>query len=403
MRPWQSAPYRWLWASQTLSYFGDHLYNFCVLWWVLVTTGSAIAMSGAMLVMTLPNLLLAPVAGVLIDRADRRSLMLTTSLGYVAVSGAVGVAMLAGRMSLPVLYLATFLATSLDTLFRPAFDALLPGIVARESLVAANGAIEVSRAMTGVLAPALGGLLVASAPIGLLPLLNAASFLGFIVALPRIRVQVAPPDPGRRRRSTRHDLQEAWQFLRDRQDILALIALLALANLGMAPMGVLVPAMIRKEFGLGAAAVGMTSSAFAVGVFLVSQGLVWYRPRWQLARVLTGGIIALGLADLLISLTRRLPVALAGSLLAGAATSLVLIIGQAIFQGTVPDALRGRVFSLRRAIGTALRPVSLVGGGAVADLASPHLAVAVAAGTLIITGCAGFVALPARCAGCRRI
>lgn len=306
-----------------------------------------------------------------------------------------GGAMLAGRMSLLVLYLATFLATSLDTLFRPAFDALLPGIVAREALVAANGAIETSRAVAGVLAPALGGLLVARAPIGVLPLLDAATFLGFFVALPRLGAGGAPPVRSGRRPSPGHDLREAWQFLRDRRGILVLIVLLALVNLGMAPMGVLVPAMVRKEYGLGAAAVGMASSAFAAGVFLVSQVLVWYRRRDRLTTELLGGIVALGLADLLMSLTRRFPVALVGSLLAGGATSLVLIMGQALFQGAVPDALRGRVFSLRRAIGTALRPVSLVGGGVLADLASPHLAVA-AAGTLILTGCAGFLALPAQ-------
>lgn len=296
--------------------------------------------------------------------------------------------MVTGHMTLAVLYLFTFLMATLEQFSMPIVSAAIPNLVRRESLVAANGLLETGKAVGGIAAPALGGMLLIWLPIGALLIVNASTFAVNAALLAGVS-QSLKSSRGPKAGSIREDFAAGVAFLRRRRDLVLLIVILSLANMAVAPVGVLVPAAVKKDFGLGASQVGIAMSVFALGVLFSSQLLAWIRRVGSEALVLLVGLLALGAGQLLFGLTSRFALALGGSFIAGAAIIVVTVMGQTLFQRIVPDEVLGRVLSIRRALMTVLRPIGLLGGAAIADGSRPQIAIVAASSVIVAVALAG--------------
>lgn len=369
------APFRVFLAGQTASYFGDHLYLFGVVWWALLATGRVSAATTVVLVAALAAAVAAPVAGRLIDRGDKLRLLVWVNAAYAVVTAVSGVLMVTGHLSWWLLLVFAFAVAAADQISVPAAAALLPGLVGKDELRPANSAVETWRAVTGIAAPVVAGLVAHRAPqVGWLLIADAATFVvnGACLAGVRRIVAASPaaaagPTLVSAARGLRGQFGAVWSVLRRDRALLDILLVTTAVNLLIAPAGVLVPATLQHA---GSAAAGLAMSAFAAGVLLAARVV----PRLGAlpdGTLLVGGLGVLAVGDLVFGLVPVLGVAYLGSLLCGAGTVSVVIASRTWFQRNTPPDLHGRLFSLRFALGTLVRPIGLAAGGAVAAAWGP--------------------------------
>ena len=210
-----NGPFSALWVGQLVSLFGDRVHQVALAFLVLQTTGSAVAVSLVFAAATLPNLVLGPIAGTLVDRWDQKQVMVVSDLLRAAV---VLVIPAAAVTNVWLVYPLVFVLTSISIFFRPARTAVLPRIVRDDELVTANSATWVAETLADVIGYPLAGLFVAflGAALPLAFWLDAASY---VVSAGLIMAVVIPPVArsaavAAGAAGVLTDLRAGWRFLR---------------------------------------------------------------------------------------------------------------------------------------------------------------------------------------------
>ena len=147
-----------LWTGQLVSLIGDRVHQVALATLVLVATNSPLAVGAVFLISTLPNLLFGPIAGTLVDRWDRREVMVVSDL---LRAGLVLLIPIAAVTDLVLVYPLVFLVTTISIFFRPAKAAIVPRLVGGADLVAANSALSIAETFADIGGFALAGLFVA--------------------------------------------------------------------------------------------------------------------------------------------------------------------------------------------------------------------------------------------------
>ncbi len=152
-----------VWAGQPVSTLGSGLTSFAVGVWVYQQTGSATLFAINMLVWVLPNIAMAPLAGVLADRWDRRLVMVLSDTGAGLSSLFIALMLLIGRLEVSHVYLATFFNSAFSAFQWPAYSAATSLLVPRQQLGRASGMTQTGEAISTLITPALAGALYVSA------------------------------------------------------------------------------------------------------------------------------------------------------------------------------------------------------------------------------------------------
>lgn len=319
------------------------------------TRAAAFAVSGVMAARVVPSLLLAPIAGVFVDRWDRKRVLVVTHLARAAV-----MALIPFTDEILTLLLATLVLEVMAALFAPAKDAIFPTLVRRDQLVHANqvnlivtyGTLPVAGVLfatliglAGALAPA--GSFVAGRPVALAIWFNAVAFLlsAPLLALLPLTAQVRSPQridpveiPG-----AWAQLKEGLAFVSTHPVIRALIVGVMVAS---AAAGVVITAgeFFARLLNAGPSGYGILVAAVGAGMVL---GLVLSGPltsRIQPERLFAPAIGSAGLALAATALMPSLLLASGPALLMGAGAGVVFIVGYTVLQQRADDAIRGRTF-----------------------------------------------------------
>ncbi len=334
---------------------------------VLLLGAGAGATGALQTALTLPFVLFALPAGLLVDRLSRRWLMAgAEALRALALLGIL-LAIAAGFLSLPILALLGFAAVCGTVVYSVAAPALVPSLVSPEALPAANARIELARTVAFASGPALGGLLVGW--IGAAPAFGVAAALSAIAAVLLAGLfEPARPAVARRRHPWR-DVKEGAAFVFRHPLLRPVFTTQFIFNVAsFLTFAVFVPYAVRR-LGLSAAGVGLVLAMYGVG--MVSGALLATRVmRW----LPFGSVIGLGpvaglIAAAIMALTTVLPMpALAGLsfFLLGAGPILWVISTTTLRQSVTPPSLLGRVSAINimaygaRPLGAGLG--ALVGG-----------------------------------------
>lgn len=201
--------YALLWFGGLISMLGDFVLFVGLPYEIYRLTGSTLATAGMLLAFLIPNILLGSVAGVYVDRWDRRRLMIVVNL-LQALS--LLPLLLVGQLGLWVIYAVLVVESSISQLFNPAQVALMPSLLAggEEELLTANALSGVGRHLARLIGPAIGGLVVAAGGLGAVAVVDSASFVGSAAMLTLIRARPAPPHPTD---SLEHAAISAWRRL----------------------------------------------------------------------------------------------------------------------------------------------------------------------------------------------
>ena len=201
--------YGLLWFGGFISMLGDFVLFVAVPYEIYRRTGSTVAMAGMSLAFLLPNILLGSVAGVYVDRWDRRRLMIVVNL-LQALS--LLPLLFVNDLGLWVIYAVLLAESCISQLFGPARVALMPSLLSggKEELLTANATLGVSHHLARLIGPAVGGVIVATGGLGAVAIIDSASFVVSAGMLTLIRARPRVPHP---RDSLEHAAASAWRRL----------------------------------------------------------------------------------------------------------------------------------------------------------------------------------------------
>lgn len=356
-----------IWSGQVVSALGSNLTGFAVGVWVYQQTGSATKYALIALVTTLPGMLLAPLAGALVDRWDRRWIMILSDLGAGCMTLILAALIWLGRLELWHIYLLLSLSSVFATLQWPAFTAATTLLVPREHLGRASGLTQTGNGIAEILAPALAGALVVTIGLDGVVLIDVVTFLVAVSTLLVVRVP-RPPVSAEGSAARGHLLREAaagWTYIRLRTGLLTLLVLLAATNFSMGVMQVLVTPMVLAFS--SAAVLGRVLSIAGLGMLAGSVLMsIWGGPRRRVAGILMLLLIQ-GLSLVVGGLRPSAVLIAAAGFVFLFAMPLLLGTSQALWQSKVPPDLQGRVFAMRRMVAWSTLPLAYLVAGPLAD------------------------------------
>jgi DHA3 family macrolide efflux protein-like MFS transporter len=370
--PWKTRFFT-IWGGQALSIIGTQLVQFALIWYLTVQTGSATVLATASLVGLLPNVILGPFIGTLVDRWDRRRIMLVSDTVFALVT--IGLAVLFALDAVEVwhIYVVLFIRALFESFHSNAMTASTSLMVPVEHLTRIQGINQMLNGGLNVISAPLGALLLGILPMQAILAIDVISALFAIVPLLFTRI----PQPERRTGITADGRQETiWQGAKSGLRYvlswpgLLIVSLMTIGiNFTIIPAFSLLPLLVKETFGGSAIHLGWVESAMGIGMFVGGALLgAWGGFKRNIVTSMLG-LMGLGLGTLVFAVTpaTALWLAVIGSLLVGIMTPLTIGPFYAMIQTIVEPDMQARIFSLLNSVGAAIVPIGLLVAGPVAD------------------------------------
>lgn len=364
--------YRLFFTGQLISVAGTWMQNIALAWLVIQLSSSPLAVGALAFCRFLPFLLLGLVAGVVVDRFDTRRLLIATQATAMLVSIVLAVVTLSGIESLPLVYALAALGGLILVFDSPGRQTLTFQMVGPRELpnaVALNsGLFNASR----VVGPALAGLTIAVAGVGLCFVVNAVSFLAVLVALKEMREEELTPVTKSRETRMVAGIREglAWSA-RSPLALTVLVVVTVVSTVGF-NFNVLVPLLASQTLDVGAGMFGVLSASFGLGALVGALATATLRSASP--RTFVAGAIGFSLAMLALAPVHTTGLALALLFALGLSFSLFTASANALVQLASPDHLRGRVVSLYLFAFAGLAPIGGLVAGWLAEVGGTKLA-----------------------------
>lgn len=356
-----------LWTGGLISGLGDWFLFIALPFYIYDLTGSALATGGMFITETLPSILFGSLAGVFVDRWDRRWTMVAADLSRALLL----LLLLTARSpdTVWIIFVVTFAQSTIGQFFGPARGALIPRLVADGELVTANALTSTTSELNRLIGPALGGALMGALGFGTVVLLDAASFLFsalmiLAITAPRLcRSSPATTESGSWRKVW-SEFATGLQLIRASPTLRPLLVVLATFMVGQGIINVLLIPFVKDVLHGDALVLGWIASAQGVGGLIGGLAISHLGRPVPPARLIAIGFIATGLLLIaVVHVTGLLPV-LALIAVIGLAVVGVNVGVQTLLQQTVADEYRGRVFGTVQTIQSSLLLVGMALAGA---------------------------------------
>ncbi|HXV92862.1 MAG TPA: MFS transporter [Pseudonocardia sp.] len=367
------AKFAGVWVASLLSSVGSALSGFVLGVWMLQTTGSVTAFALVMLTGMLPPVLLGPVAGVIVDRFDRRVVLIAADAPSALVTGVMALLASGGQLATWHVYVATAVTSACGVFHFTAYQAITPLLIPQRHLGRANGLMQLGMAVQ-IAAPAMAGALLPVLGLAGVLLIDVVTFAVAITVLLAVRLprSLLRPERTAEPLAWRADLGHGWRYLRARPALLALAFVFTGYNFVYGLAGVLVQPLILSF--ASPTTLGLLMLAGGSGLFVGSLVMgAWGGP----ARKMTGISLFMAIGAVALVLHALRPSVLLIALVAPLflfTLPVVQACGRTIFQNKVEDASLGRVLGTGNALGQAAQPLAyLMAGPLVERLAEPML------------------------------
>ncbi|NWG35696.1 MAG: MFS transporter [Chloroflexi bacterium] len=361
-----------IWTGQAFSLFGSALVQFALVWWLAQESGSATVLTLAMLAGLLPQILLGPFAGALVDRGNRRLIMIAAD-AMIALATLV-LLYLFITDQVQVWHVYTIMAIrSLGGAFHfPAMSASTPLMVPKEQLTRINGLNQTLQGLNTIFAPPVGALLISAFSTESVLMIDIAT--AALAILPLLFIPIPQPvrkaeQAGTEKKSLLQDVREALAYIRAWPGLMAILGMALIINGLLNPASALMPLLVTKYFGKGVLELGFIDTAFGVG--MIAGGVIlsaWGGFKRKVATAMLG-ITGIGVGILLVAVAppQLFLLALTGMAIAGIANPIANGSLFAIVQTVITPEMQGRVMSLIMTFATAITPLSLLMAGPISD------------------------------------
>ncbi len=364
-----------IWTGQAVSLLGSSLVQFALVWYLTKETGSATVLATATLAALLPQIVLGPFIGALVDRWSRRIIMIVADSSIaVATLGLVWL-FASGRIEVWHIYVIMAIRSMGGAFHSPAMTASTSLMVPEKHLARVAGANQTLQGIITIAAPPLGALLIETISTQNVLLIDVFTALVavlplFFISIPQPQNQVEQANGSREKTSYWQDLRAGFRYVRQWKGLFWLILLAMMLNFLLGPTSALLPLVITKIFGGGALELGWVESTFGVGIIIAGILLsIWGGFK---RRIITSflGIVGIGISVTAVGLVpaNMFYLLLVANFFVGFAQVFANGPLNAIFQASVAPEMQGRVFSLLGAGATAMMPIGLMIAGPLSDL-----------------------------------
>ena len=389
-------PFLILWSGQALSLVGSAVVQFALVWWLTQETGSATILATASLVGFLPQVLLGPFAGVLVDRWSRRWTMFLADTSIALATLILAYLFWTEAIQIWHVFALMFVRALGGAFHFPAMQASTSLMVPHKHLTRIQGFNQMLEGGLGIIAAPLGALLLAFLPMQGILAVDVATALFAIV--PLLFIAVPQPEQSAEERATgkktpywtqmRQGLSYVWGWT----GIMLLMLLAMLVNIVLTPVIALLPLLVSDYFGGGAWEFGAIQSTFGVGIIV--GGVILGAWGGFERRIYTSllGLVGLGVGIALIGVApaNLFWLAVVGSFFAGSMIAMTNGPVRAIMLAAIAPEMQGRVMSLIGSLATAMTPLGLMLAGPLADQFGVRPWFIVAGAVTIVVGLSGF-------------
>jgi MFS family permease len=356
-----------VWIGQLVSVTGSTLTGFGLSIWVYLETDSVTLLGLLTVMATVPGMLITPVSGPLVDRMDRRTVMLAADASAGVATFAAVALYFTGNLDVWHVYPIVAIGSMANAFQEPAYLASVPLMVPKEHIGRANGMIQLGPALGTITAPALAGVLVLTAGIGAVLLIDMISFLVAVATLSFVRIPrpVQTIEDGTDAEPLLRGFARAWTYLRQRPGLFDFLVMAALLNfiLGFTNVWYL-PLLLSFS---NEAVAGTILSVAGVGMLVGSVVMsAWGGPK----RRVPGMLLFMAIGGVAVGVTgvkESVPLIAASAFLLMAAVAIVNGTSQSLWQVKVAPEMQGRVFSVRRLMAQFAAPLSYLLAGPLAD------------------------------------
>ena len=367
----QMGPFMVIFAGQAFSLFGSRLVQFALVWWITETTGLASTLAFASIVAMLPQVLLGPFAGALVDRWNRKTVMMVADSFIALVVVVLAFLYGTGAVRLWHIFLAMF-TRSLGGAFQwPAMQATTTMMVDRESLSRVAGMNQSLMGLVAIVAPPLGAFLMQVIPIQTILLIDVATAVLAVGSLFFIKVPQPSREPAEELglKTVFSDMREGAVLVWRWEGLRIIMGMSMVINFLMNPAFSLLPLVVTNHFGGGAVELGWLQSANGVG--MIAGGLLLGAWGGFKKRVVTA-MTSLVISGVFIVVFSFMPPEL---FLLAVGCVFVFAVFNAMANGTffsslqavIPPEMQGRVFTILMSLSGGMTPVGLAFAGPVSD------------------------------------
>jgi DHA3 family macrolide efflux protein-like MFS transporter len=359
-----------VWIGQFVSLMGTAMTQFGLTIWAYQMTGEATALALVGFFNFAPTVILSPIAGALVDRWNRKLVMMLSDLGAGVATIFIFFMYATGNLQMWHLYLAGFFTGAFQAFQFPAYSASISLMLKKEDYARASGMMMLAESAPQIVAPVLAGFLLVAIGLSGIMLIDIITFvfaLGmlFIVFIPQ------PPVTEEGRKGQGSLLKESvfgFQYIFARPSLLGLQLVFFSINFIASVSGALFAPMILARSGGDEVIFGFTQSAFGIGGVVGAIALsVWGGPKRRVHGVLLGMTASSILGQMLMGFGSSLVFWIPAAFFTMFFIPVINGSNQAIWQAKVAPDVQGRVFAARRLIAQITAPAAMLIAGPLAD------------------------------------
>ena len=366
-------PFLTLWVGQVFSLLGSQLVQFALIWWLTQQTGSATVLAMASIVGLVPQVVLGPFVGPLVDRWNRKRTMILADAAVALATLGLALLFWSGQAELWHVYAILFIRALGGTFHGPAISASTSLMVPPEHLTRVQGLNQMLNGGLNIISAPLGALLLQLLPLQGVLMIDLVTAAIAITTVLLVRV----PQPEHAEAATGSAVGQYWQDLRaglryvlNWRGLLILMGMATLINLVLSPSMSFIPLLVTEHFEGTAWHLSAMEAALGIGV-LVGGVLLGAWGGFK-SRVYTSllGLVGMGLSVLLAGVVPAslFPLAVLAMGLMGLMSSLTNGPIMAVLQAAVAPSMQGRVFTLLSSAAMAMMPLGLAVAGPLADV-----------------------------------
>ena len=359
-----------LWIGQMISFIGDYFVYLAIPIVVNRLTGSAMMVGLSLISSAIPALLLGPIAGVFVDRWDRRKTMIASDIIRAVL--VLFCLLVHTRQQVWIFYLVAFLMSCTSQFFFPSRGALLPLIVTESAdWLAANGMMQIIQTVGMIAGPSLAGFAIGLYGERVAFMVNSCGFIVSALAVLTIRSHKPTNQedhPPASIGNVWRDLREGMLYLFGSRTLVGIMVCMCVIMLGIGAITVVWVPYLQRTFGVGATGLGIVDSAQGVGMVIGGVLLGFIASKVSQKTMVAVGTIVIGIAMASMGLAPAFSFIIAMGFIVG----LGLVPAQSgvttMMQMAVPDLKRGRVGSSLNAFSTAASLISMAFAALMGDM-----------------------------------
>ncbi|MFD2171175.1 MFS transporter [Tumebacillus lipolyticus] len=371
---WRNRQFLYLWIGTCFSGLTFHIYTLGLPLMIYDLSHSTLAMSSMAVMNMLPYVLFGMLVGVIVDRFDRKRLMLGAVGLQIAILMLLFAFLSSGVKEVWVLYLLGFWLTTFGYVFQNSYNSIIPLLMEREQFVSANATINFLNTMINAIGPTVAGamLLMMNYRYGLLITVAGFTMLFLFTSLMRLP-QVERPKPADGRKTTiREEIREGWQQLLLTRELFTITLLVLGVNFVTTFAGAVIVFYALDVLKLETGSLGMVLSASALGslcsTFLAKPSMKWGRR----GKLLVGSVLVASIGQAVLFFSAHWLMLAGGLFILGAALTFSNIHTHTIRQEVTPNHLLGRVAGTTSMLAKVSAPIGLLLGGLSGEYVEPH-------------------------------